>query len=73
MTDENGMKVLTQWMAQIDKKLDNIHTDLGEKADREELNELRDRVDSAHKKLNYITGVWAGIIALVGGFFGFKT
>ncbi|MFQ6010877.1 MAG: hypothetical protein ACE5KG_01760, partial [Nitrososphaerales archaeon] len=54
----------------IDGKLDAIHGDLGDKADREEVQKVDEKVNKAHKKINIMTGAWAVVTAMFGGLFG---
>lgn len=72
MSDENGLKVVVQWMGRIDEKLENIHNDIGNKADREELQELDEKVDKLNTKVSRIVGAWTATSAAFLAWLGFK-
>jgi hypothetical protein len=73
MNDSNGLKVIVEWMGNLDEKLDKIHSDLNKKADRDELQKVDEKANRAHKKINVISGGWAVLAAGVASFFGLKS
>ena len=54
----------------LDTKLGTIQVDLSGKVDHDDLDEVKKEVESAHRKINYFTGIFATIGAGIGFIFG---
>jgi len=66
------LKRLSTSIENLGTQLGDINTEIAAKADEVEVQELRTDVESAHRKINYFSGIFTVIGAGITSFLGLK-